>query len=136
MPDEATELAEAERRGDPYLLYHDGHGGQRILSLPDTWSRVAVGRGASADLALTWDADVSSAHAELQRLGDEWIVVDEGLSRNGSFVNGERVEHRRRLVDGDELRFGSTVVRFRAPFQGRGETRAVAFPDPDPSVDT
>ena len=45
------------------------------------------------------------------------MLVDEGLSRNGSFVNGERVDGRRLLDDGDELRFGQTLLRYRAPFQ-------------------
>lgn len=58
-----------------------------------------------------------------ERLGDDWLLVDEGLSRNGSFVNRERVTGRRRLCDGDELRFGATVMIFRAPFQaGRQST--------------
>ena len=30
-------------------------------------------------------------HAELTRIGDDWVVCDEGLSHNGTFVNGERV---------------------------------------------
>ena len=30
-------------------------------------------------------------HAELERVGEEWTLADDGLSRNGSFVNGERV---------------------------------------------
>jgi pSer/pThr/pTyr-binding forkhead associated (FHA) protein len=61
-----------------------------------------------ADVALTWDPDVSRVHAELARLADDWTVVDDGLSRNGTFINGERVEGRRRLFDGDILRCGET----------------------------
>ena len=30
-------------------------------------------------------------HAELTRMGGEWVVCDEGMSHNGTFVNGERV---------------------------------------------
>jgi hypothetical protein len=120
---EAEELAAAERQGDPYLLYHDSGGRQRVLSLPDTWERVTVGRGLAADVVLSWDEDVSRVHAELQRMGGEWVLVDDGLSRNGSFLNGERIEGRRMLQDGDELRFGETAIHFKAPFQARGETR-------------
>ena len=79
--------------------------------MPDNWTRVTIGRGMSADVSLSWDAAVSSLHADLQRLADDWVLVDEGLSRHGSFVNGERVEGRRKLVDGDELRFGLTTIR-------------------------
>jgi ATP/maltotriose-dependent transcriptional regulator MalT len=40
-------------------------------------------------------------------------VVDDGLSRNGSFVNGERLSGRRRLDDADSLRLGHTSLLFR-----------------------
>ncbi|MFL5820422.1 MAG: FHA domain-containing protein [Solirubrobacteraceae bacterium] len=115
------ELA-AQRRGDPYLVYRDHRGRQRILSLPETWNRVVVGRSLNVDLVLSWDDEVSGLHAELQRLGDDWLLVDDGLSRNGSFVNRERVSGRRRLRDGDRLCFGSTEMHFHAPFQMGHET--------------
>ena len=64
-------------------------------------------------------------HAELERVGEEWALADDGLSRNGSFVNGERVAGRRRLDDGDALRFGDTPVLYRAPSEvGMEETLA------------
>ena len=122
--EETPELAEARRRGDPYLIYADARDRQRVLSLPDTWDRVTIGRGMGTDVALTWDPDVSRVHAELARLADDWTVVDDGLSRNGTFVNGERVEGRRRLFDGDVLRCGGTDLRFHAPFQSAESTRA------------
>ena len=46
---------------------------------------------------------------------DDWTVVDDGLSRNGTFVNGERLTGRRRLSDGDTVRFGATTMTFRSP---------------------
>ena len=121
--EDEQELA-ARRRGDPYLVYRDHHGRRRVLSLPETWNRVVVGRSLNVDLVLSWDEEVSGLHAELQRLGDDWLLVDDGLSRNGSFVNGERVSRRRRLRDGDRLSFGSTEMRFQAPFQSGQETVA------------
>jgi pSer/pThr/pTyr-binding forkhead associated (FHA) protein len=42
------------------------------------------------------------------------VLVDDS-SRNGSYVNDERVTDESALNDGDVLRFGDTVVRFRAP---------------------
>jgi pSer/pThr/pTyr-binding forkhead associated (FHA) protein len=76
-----------------------------------------------ADVALTWDPGVSRVHAELARLADDWTVVDDGLSRNGTFVNGERVEGRRRRFDGDILRCGETDLSFHSPFQSSDPTR-------------
>ena len=86
------DIAAAERQGDPYLIYEDAHGARRVLSLPDGWHRITIGRGMAADVPLTWDPDASRVHAELVRLADAWVVVDDGLSRNGTFVNGERVD--------------------------------------------
>ncbi len=126
---ESPQLADARRRGDPFLVYTDGGGSERVLSMPDSWTRVTIGRGMSADVSLSWDAAVSSLHADLQHLADDWVLVDEGLSRHGSFVNGERVSGRRKLVDGDELRFGLTSIRFNAPFQVVDKTQ-IELPRP------
>jgi pSer/pThr/pTyr-binding forkhead associated (FHA) protein len=51
----------------------------------------------------------------LEHVGGDWTIVDDGLSRNGSWVNGARVTARRRLRDGDALRIGNTVVAFVQP---------------------
>ena len=124
MPDrESTERQEARRRGDPYVRWADSQGRERVVSLAGDWEKLTVGRAMSADIALTWDADVSRIHAELVRLADDWAIVDDGLSSNGTFVNGERVERRRRLFDGDRLKVGRTELEFRAPFQDDAPTR-------------
>jgi hypothetical protein len=123
-PEDTPELAAARRCGDPYLVYRDAHARQRVLSLPDTWDWITIGRGMGADVALTWDRDVSRVHAELARLADDWTVIDDGLSRNGTFVNDRRVEGRRRLMDGDVLRCGATTLLFHSPFQADDQTRA------------
>ena len=45
------------------------------------------------------------------------------MSRNGTFVNAERLQGRRRLTDGDQLRIGRTAITFRAPSDlGRSST--------------
>ena len=48
-------------------------------------------------------------------MGSQWLIVDDGLSSNGTFVAGERVVGRRRLRDGDVLRLGMTSLLFRDP---------------------
>ena len=67
------------------------------------------------DVPLAWDEEVSRLHAELEHIKGEWALVDDGLSRNGSYLNGERIKGRHRLRDGDRLCFGRTVVLYRAP---------------------
>jgi DNA-binding CsgD family transcriptional regulator len=124
-PRELKERLDAERRGVAFLAFRDGDDRQRIVSLGDVGDRVTVGRHAASDLALVWDAETSRLHATLERVGEHWTVVDEGTSRNGTFLNGERISGRRRLADGDQLRFGATAVAFRLPGDEIGELTAV-----------
>ena len=130
MAEDPPEIVEARRRGQPFLSYLDAHGRLQCLSLEDTWKQAAIGRGPSADVGLPWDSEVSRVHAELIRVADDWTVVDDGLSQNGTFLNGERIERRRRLRDGDELRCGNTVLRYHAPFEPLDRTQ-VAHRRPD-----
>ena len=130
---ELKERIEAERRGVPFLVYRDAADGQHLVALEG--DRLSVGRDPAADLALEFDPEVSGAHAELERVGAEWTVVDDGLSRNGSFVNSDRVVGRRRLRDGDTLRFGGTRFLFRAPAgAGREETKVAADRPSAPAI--
>lgn len=121
-PIELKEQLEAGRAGEPYLVYRDARGVQRIVTLPPARDHVTVGRGPRCDLSLSWDEQVSRLHGQLNRLGGDWTVVDEGMSRNGSFVNGRRLAGRHRLSDGDVVRFGGTEVAFRAPVQSITQT--------------
>ena len=64
---------------------------------------------------LDWDSEISRVHAALERIGDDWTVVDDGLSHNGTYLNGSRVTSRQRLKDGDVLTVGGVALAFRAP---------------------
>ena len=123
---------EAESAGRPFLLYRDGDERQQLFVLPAGSAGVSVGRLPPADLLLEWDDQVSRLHARFEPARDEWEVVDDGLSRNGTFVNEERLRGRRRLRDGDTLRFGATVIAFRSPEPSQGAGRDAAGP-PSPS---
>lgn len=126
-PAELQERIRADRLGNPYLLFRDGGGAQRILSLAHQPPQLTIGRAPDCDVRLAWDAMVSRAHARLERLGKgAWMLVDDGLSQNGSIVNGERMRQRRRLIDGDLLRFGDTCLLYRAPRGDLGEATTLA----------
>jgi pSer/pThr/pTyr-binding forkhead associated (FHA) protein len=140
-PSTARELKtvlEAERAGAPFLLYRDEAGAHRLVELREPEDSITVGRKAENDIALDWDSQVSSTHAELQHVGGEWTVVDDGLSRNGTFLNGVRLSGRRRLRDRDTLRFGRTLVEYRDPEErGRSQTAvATDIPTADSLTDT
>ena len=109
---------EAERGGRPFLVYRDGDGEQRIHVVEDGARELWVGRAEAAGLRLEWDAEVSALHAQIEVVGGECTLLDDGLSRNGSFVGEERVHGRRRLRDGETLRFGRTHVLYRRPGEG------------------
>ena len=117
-PRELKAVIEAERAGRPFLVYRDGEGTQQLLEL-DRGRRMTVGRNEENDVALPWDDQVSRAHAELEVVGGEWTVVDDGLSRNGTFLNGSRLTGRKRLHDGDTMRFGHTLAVYRDPEERR-----------------
>ncbi|WP_214109429.1 FHA domain-containing protein [Acrocarpospora catenulata] len=68
-----------------------------------------IGRGRGADIRLT-DPSVSRLHAEFVRRGPYLYVVDLGLSRNGTRVNGRPIA-RRVLDDGDVVSFGAARTR-------------------------
>jgi pSer/pThr/pTyr-binding forkhead associated (FHA) protein len=112
---ELKDQIEAERLGRPFLVYRDQAGEQAIVPVEKGTSELWVGRSPSADVRLEWDGEVSALHAQLEFVREDCTVVDEGLSTNGSFVNGERVRGRRRLRDKDMLRCGRTVILYRAP---------------------
>jgi len=120
-----TERLESERRERSYLLYRDETGRQRTLDLDTAASPITIGRRAATDLPLPWDEEVSRLHAHLENDDEGWGLVDAG-SRNGSFVNGERVIDRRLLRDGDALRVGHSVVLFRAPVERSAATQQPA----------
>ena len=128
-PDERDALAQALQEGRPFVHFRDGAQRQRLVTLPEGGAALSVGRGPWMEISLPWDDQVSRLHAQLEQVGGDWTIVDEALSRNGTFVNGERVTGRRRLNDGDELQFGSVSVTFRIPVAEDGDvTRIRAQP--------
>jgi DNA-binding CsgD family transcriptional regulator len=112
---ELKQQIEAERRGRPFLVYRNAEGEQQLVTIEEGTTEIWFGRSASAGVQLGWDEEVSNLHAQLEFVGDEGTLVDDGLSSNGSFVNGERVSGRRLLRDGDMLRLGRTGILYRAP---------------------
>jgi pSer/pThr/pTyr-binding forkhead associated (FHA) protein len=105
----------AEREGSPFLVYRDPCGELIILGLGPDRRELTIGRNRAADLSIEWDDQVSGLHAQLEQLAGELTLIDDGLSRNGSYVNSERVHGRRRVHDGDVLRFGRMLVVVRKP---------------------
>ncbi len=102
-------------KGAPYVSYRRADGSYEAAILSGDRHELTIGRREGNDVALPWDPIVSRLHARLERIGEAWTFSDEGLSRNGSYLNGQRVAGRRRLHDGDTIRVGSTVLTYRDP---------------------
>jgi hypothetical protein len=119
----------AERRGRAFVAFHDGAGSQQFVTLEDERSPITIGRRPDNDIVLSWDSEVSRRHAHLLHTEEGWALVDDE-SRNGSYLNGERVTRQRPLRDGDVFRFGDTVVLFRAPVPDEHRAREV-FLEPE-----
>jgi transcriptional regulator with PAS, ATPase and Fis domain len=72
---------------------------------------------------------MSSTHAHLERCHGGWAIVDDH-SKNGSFVNGERVA-RAVLRDGDLLEIGANLLAYRAALPSRAGGDDASAPDLD-----
>jgi pSer/pThr/pTyr-binding forkhead associated (FHA) protein len=125
-PRELQSRIEAERRRTPFLVYRDGGGEQVLVGLADLGSRLTIGRRTGNDIVLDWDAEVSRIHAALERVGSDWLIADDGLSRNGTWVNGSRVTGHRLLRDGDIITVGVTGLAFVAPTSEPSQPTATA----------
>jgi hypothetical protein len=116
-PSELQSLLRATRNGAPFVFFRDG---ERVLHFVELGSSpAAIGRAPGSDLEIAWDLRVSGVHAHLEQHGRSWVIEDDGLSRNGTFVNGERLRGQRTLRDGDLVQVGDTVMAFRDPLPGQ-----------------
>lgn len=73
--------------------------------------RVTLGKASGNDIALEHDDTVSRLHAVFENLGAAWSIRDMG-SRNGTYLNGEKITTERVLHSGDEVRVGKSRLIF------------------------
>jgi pSer/pThr/pTyr-binding forkhead associated (FHA) protein len=88
------------------FILESGSTGKKVFPF---YQRLTIGRHSTNDVMLV-DRMVSKRHAVVGRIKGRTVVKDLG-SRNGTFVNGEKVE-KAILVSGDRLKIGSAVLRF------------------------
>jgi len=110
---EHQDVLAIDREGLPALLLRPPDEVLFLLALADLQRVVTIGRHSQSVITIDWDPEVSRTHAMVERLGHSWFVSDDGLSQNGTYVNGARISGRHRLVDGDVVRLGATLIAFR-----------------------
>ncbi|MFH1468856.1 MAG: FHA domain-containing protein, partial [Pseudomonadota bacterium] len=118
--------------GVPRLMLVHGHGLKPEYPIRE--GGLSLGRSEQRDVILP-DPAASRSHAEVVRVGEDWLLRDFG-SVNGTYVNARRVrEHI--LADGDRIRIGQTELAFQLPqVPGRAEAASAAPPPPAPSPGT
>jgi pSer/pThr/pTyr-binding forkhead associated (FHA) protein len=72
---------------------------------------LTIGRAEENTVALAGDQYASAHHARVEAARDGVWIVDLN-STNGTFVNGSRLDGRRKLREGDVVQVGETELRF------------------------
>jgi pSer/pThr/pTyr-binding forkhead associated (FHA) protein len=102
-----------ERQKPPifgWLVVLKGQASGVRFDLPEGENK--IGRSSHCAVRIVGDEDVSREHAMVRVKGKEFLVCDLA-SRNGSLLNGVRIERGRLLQDGDTLQVGKTVFIFK-----------------------
>ena len=109
-------------------LHIDVPDGVREIPLQD---EVSIGRTPESSVVIA-DSGLSRRNTTIFRDGDDVLVVDE-RSTNGTFLNGEKLDDRPRVLhDGDSIRLGSsTTIRIETG-EGRTAAAAASTPVPEP----
>jgi diguanylate cyclase (GGDEF)-like protein len=110
--DDTTNVADpaappSKKRGDEraYIIVLAGQNVGEMYKV--SAEQITLGRGGAADVRLV-DEGISRFHCRIL-VDDDDLYVEDLKSRNGTFLNGERVT-RRKLEDGDKIQLGRTTV--------------------------
>jgi hypothetical protein len=80
----------------------------RVFEIPETLNEGTLGRSLSCHWRLN-DPAVSRIHAALVRKPRRGVYLIDLASREGTFVNGERINEETLLMAGDRIRLGRSV---------------------------
>ncbi|HEY7545671.1 MAG TPA: DUF3616 domain-containing protein [Blastocatellia bacterium] len=98
--------------------------GEKLRYLITNQHEISIGKAPHNEIVLN-DPTVSNTHAVIMIRDGGYSIVDLG-SRNGTFVNGERLStHAHTLLHGDSIQLGQTVLTFRNSGQTTQNTTAV-----------
>lgn len=104
----------------------------KTVTVPLDRDRIALGRSSTNELCYPDDAGLSRQHLAMIRENGAWFVEDLG-SKNGTLMNGKRVEKRMPFGPGDRISAGHLTIEF-ADVGGLPQDRTVVFVDHGESV--
>ncbi|MGF1467656.1 MAG: EAL domain-containing protein [Sandaracinaceae bacterium] len=120
------------RPGHQPILEQREHAAEPPLRIPIHALPFRIGRAAGMDLVLS-SPRVSKLHCEIA-VGDDQLVLRDLASRNGTFVNGERVDGEQVLQDGDLIVVAGRELRFAYVDLGSFVEESTQAGHPSPSV--
>jgi len=104
------------------LIVRTPDGKSRFLSLEG--DSVTLGRASTNGLCYPDDAGLSRQHLIVEEAGPGWVVRDLN-SKNGTFVNGNRIATPHLLRPGDRIAAGHLTMEFVEGGNGAGEAKPV-----------
>ena len=120
VPQESFIMAPAQVRGTPLAAAVSSTARLVVVSSPSVPVGsghdigpvpITIGRSEENTISLDGDEYASGHHARIEA-GRDGVWLHDLHSTNGTSVNGEPVEGRRRLHEGDLVRVGETELRF------------------------
>jgi pSer/pThr/pTyr-binding forkhead associated (FHA) protein len=120
VPQESFIMAPAQVRGTPLAAAVSSTARLVVVSSPSVPVGsghdigpvpITIGRSEENTISLDGDEYASGHHARIEA-GRDGVWLHDLHSTNGTSVNGEPVEGRRRLHEGDLVRVGETDLRF------------------------
>ncbi len=94
---------------------------------------LTIGRDPSSTLFLD-DEEVSRRHAVVRELADGTVELEDLGSRNGTFLNGTRIEGSAVLKGGEKIRIGGTVINAEASLGGSPTVMSPLPPEEEPPI--
>jgi len=102
-------LAPTPQNSAKELVVRDLEG--KTITLPLNRDRIMLGRSSNCELCYPDDAGLSRQHMAIVRTGNDWRVEDLG-SKNGTLLNGRRLEAPSPFRSGDRITAGHLIIEF------------------------
>lgn len=85
-----------------------------LAILLESKNELIIGRSKEADIRLP-QLTITRRHAQITKYSDGRITVKDLGSRNGTFVNGKRIESETLITDRDDINIGAYKFKLRRP---------------------